>query len=57
MNISRKVSSDDSVIYFLDETLKSEDCIKLLGVNITKTLDWSIHVDKLAKRAGFHLHT
>ena len=55
LNISRKVEKDVSVICFLGEALRSENSIKLLGVHITKTLDWGTHVDKVAKRAGQHL--
>ena len=55
MTISRKSNRDAGKISFLGETLKEEDSIKLLGVHITKTLDWNFHVNKIAKRAGQHL--
>ena len=55
MTISRNTNKDNNKIYFLGDTLKEEHCIKLLGVHITNTLDWSYHVDKVAKRAGQQL--
>ena len=55
LNISRKSEQDVSNVCFLNETLKSTDFIKVLGIHITKTLDWSTHVDKLAKRSGQRL--
>ena len=55
MTISCKTNKDNNKICFLGDTLKEEHCIKLLGVYITNTLDWSYHVDKVAKHAGQHL--
>ena len=55
MNVSRKSEQDHSNVYFLNETLKGAEFIKVLGIHITKTLDWSTHVDKLAKRSGQRL--
>src|SRR6266566_658516 len=55
MAISRKTTKDNIQISFLGDTLKEENCIKLLGIHITNTLDWGYHVDKVAKRAGQHL--
>lgn len=52
LTISRKTNKDLNKISFLGETLKEDDCIKLLGVHITNSLDWNYHVDKVAKRAG-----
>ena len=42
-------------VRFLNEHLKPCESIKLLGVHITKSLEWGLHVDKVAKRAGQHL--
>ena len=39
LEISCKVAKDDLKVSFLNETIRSTDCIKLLGVHITKTLD------------------
>jgi len=56
MTISRKVDTADfPTIKFQGETLAEESHIKLLGVHITKTLDWTFHVDKIAKNAGQRL--
>jgi hypothetical protein len=52
LQISRKRETDNSVVSFLSQTLVPEDSIKLLGVNISKTMDWTTHISKVAKRAG-----
>jgi len=52
MTISRKVVKDDNKLLFLGEVLNEVNSIKLLGININKTLNWGGHVDKIAKRAG-----
>ena len=55
MTISRKNVTEDTEVSFLGENLKSSNDIKLLGVLINKTLNWSTHVDKIAKRAEQYL--
>ena len=55
MTISRKTNKDDSKISFLGHTLTEVNSIKLLGIHITTTLDWSYHVNKVANRAGQQL--
>jgi hypothetical protein len=52
LHISRKHDTDDTKVFFLNETLVPEDTIKLLGVHISKTMDWTLHVADIAKRAG-----
>ncbi len=52
MTISRKTIKDNNSIEFLGESLKIDDSVKLLGVNITKTLDWNYHVNKFATNSG-----
>ena len=52
ITISRKAMKDTNNVKFLGETLKDEDSIKLLGVNITNTLDWNYHVNKIASNSG-----
>ena len=39
----------------MEQVLKPQDSIKLLGINVLKTLEWNNNVDKVAKRAGQHL--
>ena len=55
LGISRKTVKDNCVVRFLDEVLKTQDSIKLLGINVSKTFEWNTHVTKVAKRAGQHL--
>jgi hypothetical protein len=52
LTISRKTTKDARSVTFLGEALKEEEYIKLLGVNITSTLDWSCHVSKIASNSG-----
>jgi len=56
MTISRKKSkSINDDITFVNESLIEVENIKLLGINITSSLDWSYHINHLAKRAGQRL--
>ena len=36
-------------------SFETPEIIKLLGINVSKTLEWNTHVDTVAKRAGQHL--
>ena len=42
-------------ITFVNENLIEVKNIKLLGINITSSLDWNYHINHLAKRAGQRL--
>ena len=53
MTISRKkVRSTNENITFVNESLIEVENIKLLGINITSSLDWRYHINNLAKRAA-----
>ena len=52
LHICRKTSIDASNINFCSEILNPADSIKLVGINISKNLDWSAHVESIAKTAG-----
>jgi len=52
MIISRKKDITFNPIIFFNETLTPVDSIKLVGVNISSKMDWSDHINKVAKRAG-----
>ena len=51
-HIRRKASADVSVINFCFETFNQADFIKLVGIKISMNLDWSTHVESIAKTAG-----
>ncbi len=56
LTISRKkVKEQNPSIKFVNENLTEVSNIKLLGINITSTLDWNSHVNKVAKHAGQRL--
>ena len=55
LHISRKCSIDASNISFCSEPLNQADSIKLVGVNISKNLNWNTHVESIAKIAGHSL--
>ena len=56
MTISRKKSkSINEDITFVNENLIEVENIKLLGINITSSLDWNYHINHLAKHAGQRL--
>ena len=56
MTISRKRSkSINEDITFVNESLIEVENIKLLGINITSSLDLSYHINHLAKRVGQRL--
>ncbi len=37
-------------------TIDQEDCVKLLGVNIDKKLDFKFHVNEICRKAGRQLN-
>ena len=56
MTISRKRDkTNDFPLSFCGEQLEETNCIKLVGINITNSLNWGYHADKVAMRSGQRL--
>ena len=56
MTIScKKIKSINEDITFVNESLIEIENIKLLGINITSSLDWSYHINHLTKCTGQRL--
>jgi hypothetical protein len=53
LTISRKQDKvANEPIYYRDNAVEECDALKLLGVTLTKTLDWSCHVNDVAMKAS-----